>query len=264
MLELRNVTKVFNPSTFNELVLYRQLDLKVESGEFVTIIGSNGSGKSTLFNIICGSLLPDAGDILVDGNSILKLPEFQRAKRFARIFQDPQLGSSPSLTILENLAIAENKNRRFDLGKAIDDKKIDHFITLLKEFDLGLEEKLNVKINNLSGGQRQALALLMVTMGNPSLLLLDEHTAALDPKTSEKIANLTNRIVKDNNLTALMITHNLRQAIELGDRLLMFHKGKIVLDLNGEAKKSLTVRGLIDKFNSLNMTDELSDAMVFS
>lgn len=264
MLELKNVTKIFNPNTFNELVLYQDLDLKIKKGEFVTIIGSNGSGKSTLFNLICGTLNPDAGEIAIDGASLLKVPEYQRSKRFARIYQDPQVGSAPSLTILENLAITENKNKPFNLTKAVNNDKVSYFKELLKALELGLEDKLDIKINNLSGGQRQALALLMVTMGKPELILLDEHTAALDPKTSEKIATLTEKIVKENDLTALMITHNLKQAIELGDRLIMFHKGKIVLDISGDAKKALSVRSLIDKFNSLNMTGELSDQMVFS
>ncbi|MEA5027169.1 Energy-coupling factor transporter ATP-binding protein EcfA1 [bioreactor metagenome] len=264
MLEIKSLSKVFNPNTVNELVLYDNLNLQVKQGEFVTIIGSNGSGKSTLFNLICGTLDPDHGSIMLDSTNLLKIPEYQRLKRFARVYQDPQKGTAPSLTILENLAIAANKNMPFNLTKAVDKAQIEFYRALLKPLALGLEDKLNVQISSLSGGQRQALALLMVTMGNPELLLLDEHTAALDPKTSEKIVELTEKIVHQHQTTTLMITHNLKHAINLGNRLLMFHKGKIILDIEGATKKSLTVQSLIERFNQLNMTDELSDEMAFS
>ena len=264
MLELIDVSKVFNPHSVNELVLYHGLNLRVKKGEFVTIIGSNGSGKSTLFNMICGTMAPDKGDIKLDGKSITNVLEYQRLKRFARIYQDPQIGTAPSLTILENLVIADNKNKPFNLTKAVDRSKKDYFIGLLQMLNLGLEDKLDQQVETLSGGQRQALALLMATIGKPELILLDEHTAALDPQTSEKIAMLTEKIVKIQEATALMITHNLKQALTLGDRLLMFHKGKIVLDLDAQTKSKLTVQNLIEHFTRLNMTEELSDDMVFS
>lgn len=264
MLTIKHLTKTFNRQTVNEIKLYQDLNLSIEEGEFVTIIGSNGSGKSTLFNILCGSILPDEGELLFDENNLNKLSEHQRLKRFARVYQDPSKGTSPSLTIFENLSIADNKGKPFNLSAGLQKKKKAFYQDLLRSLDLSLEDKLNVSVSALSGGQRQALSLLMATMSDPELLLLDEHTAALDPKTSEIIIQLTQRIVEQRRTTTLMVTHNLKHAIEYGDRLLMFHKGKIILDIKAAEKRNLTVPALIEKFNQLNVTEDLSDAMAFS
>ncbi|MDR1794479.1 MAG: ATP-binding cassette domain-containing protein [Erysipelotrichaceae bacterium] len=264
MIELRQVSKTFNRNTPNALTLFSDLNLKIEEGEFVTLIGSNGSGKTTLFNLICGTLYPDSGTIYFDDSEITHMAEHLRNRSFARVFQDPLKGASPSLTILENLSMANRKGKPFDLGRAVRREDISHFRSLLSFLELDLQDKLDTPVSALSGGQRQALSLLMATLVTPKLLLLDEHTAALDPKTSDRIIELTSKIVKDKGITAIMITHNLKQAIECGDRLLMLHKGEIVLDLKGKEKAALSVSSLIERFDRLKITGDLSDEMLLS
>lgn len=264
MLKLIHIDKSFFKGTTNESCLYKDLNITIEKGEFVTVIGSNGSGKSTFFNIIAGSLTPDSGSILFEGKNIAHQAEHLRSKRIARVFQDPLKGTAPSLTILENLCMAYNKGKPFNLTKGVNPKQTEQFKIELRKLELNLEDKMNTKVATLSGGQRQALSLLMATLVQPELLLLDEHTAALDPKTSELIINLTQRLVKEKNITTIMVTHNLKQAIEVGNRLIMFHKGKVILDLSNEEKRYLSVHELIDKFSQLNLNDELSDNLVLN
>lgn len=262
MIKLDNIVKTFNKSGVNEIELYNGLNLEVNTGDFITVIGSNGSGKSTLFNVICGNIPIDSGTVIFDEKDITGEKEYILNREFARIFQDPLAGVSPNMTILENLAIAANKGKRFNLQQAIEKNKIEEYKEILSTLNLDLEDKLHVPVKSLSGGQRQALTLIMATLKQPSLLLLDEHTAALDPKTSELIIQLTNKIVQEKNLTTLMITHNLKQALTCGNRLIMMHKGKIIMDLNEEEKKTLTTKQLIERFNELNLIDDLSDEMV--
>lgn len=264
MIDINHLKKTFNPDTVNEIELYHDLNLHIDEGDFITIIGSNGSGKSTLFNLLCGSIPVDQGTIVFEEEDITKVPEHVRLKKFARVYQDPQKGTAPSLTILENLSIADNKGKPYNLSRGVTKGKIPFYKDLLRSLDLNLEDKLNVSVSALSGGQRQALSLLMATMNDPELLLLDEHTAALDPKTSELIIQLTQRIVEQRRTTTLMVTHNLKHAIEYGNRLIMFHKGQIILDISNEEKGNLTVPALIQRFNQLNVTEDLSDAMIFS
>jgi len=264
MLKLTHIDKCFFKGTANETALYQDLNITIEQGQFVTVVGSNGSGKSTFFNIIAGSLQPDRGSILFGGRDIAHLAEHLRSKKIARVYQDPMKGTAPSLTILENLCMAYNKGKPFNLSKGVNPKLIELFRSELANLELNLEDKMNVKVGTLSGGQRQALSLLMATLVQPELLLLDEHTAALDPKTSELIINLTQRLVKEKNITTIMVTHNLKQAIEVGNRLMMFHKGQVILDISEEEKQQLSVLDLINKFNQLNLTDELNDTLVFN
>ena len=264
MLKLINVEKSFHQGTPNEMQLYKDLNVSIEEGEFVTIIGSNGSGKSTFLNLIAGTLPVDQGQIRFENEDISKKAEFMRSRKIARVYQDPLKGTAPSLTILENMSMAANKGRPFNLSKGVQGKSAERFKALLNRLNLNLEEKLYSKVSTLSGGQRQALSLLMATMVEPKLLLLDEHTAALDPKTSELIISLTTDLVKEKHLTTIMVTHNLKQAIEVGDRLLMFHKGKIIFDIKGTEKSKLTVSDLIDKFNSLHLSDALDDELIFN
>ena len=264
MLKLEHIKKTFNKGSANEVVLFTDLNVAIEDGEFVTIIDSNGSGKSTFFNIISGNILQDSGKISFQKQDISKVPEHKRSQYIGRVFQDPQKGTAPSLTILQNMAMAYNKGKAFGLTKGVDRSLIPLFKEELTNMQLGLEDKLEVLVGALSGGQRQALSLLMATLIKPEVLLLDEHTAALDPKTSDLIIHLTDKIVKEKKMTTIMITHNLKHAITYGDRLLMFHKGDIILDIKGEEKKTLTVEKLIEKFNSLNMIDALDDELAFS
>ena len=264
MLRLANIEKSFYQGTPNETTLYKDFSVKVEEGEFVTVIGSNGSGKSTFLNIIAGSLNADKGSVEFLGKDISGLPEHKRSRDIARVYQDPLKGTAPSLTILENLSMAANKGKPFNLSKGVNPKTVENFKSLLARLNLNLEEKLFNKVGTLSGGQRQALSLLMATLVQPKLLLLDEHTAALDPKTSERIIGLTQDLVEEKQLTAIMVTHNLKQAIEVGNRLMMFHKGQIIFDIKGDEKKRLSVADLIDKFNKLNLSEELDDELIFN
>lgn len=264
MLNIRNLSKVFHKDTVNENVVFDRLAFDVEDGDFVTIIGSNGAGKSTLLNLISGSIEGDEGSILLNHREISKLPEFKRTRHIGRVFQSPSVGTSPSMTILENLSMAFNKGKRFDLSWGVSKKHIEYFKEVLSKLSLGLEERLNAKVGLLSGGQRQALSLIMATLSNPDLLLLDEHTAALDPKTSETIIELTGDIVSKRNITTLMVTHNLSHAIRLGSRLVMLHRGKVVFDIRGEEKKNLTAEKLLGYFEKIQSRDVLSDRLLFS
>ena len=234
MLELVNVNKNYNPGSVNELCLFKDFNLKVADSEFVSVVGSNGSGKTSMLNIICGSIDIDSGKILVNGKDISKQKDFIRQRRIGRVYQDPSKGTCPSMTILENMSIADNKGKPYNLGRGVNKVKVSEYRELLKPLNLGLEDKLGVQVGSLSGGQRQALALLMATMTPIDFLILDEHTAALDPKTAEIIMELTDRVVKEKKVTTIMVTHNLRYAVEYGNRLLMMHEGNVILDKAGD------------------------------
>ena len=249
MLELRDMTKIYNAGTVTELTLFDRFNLTVEDGQFVSIVGSNGSGKTSLLNILCGSIPLDGGDVLVNGKSIRKQKDFQRYATIGRVYQNPSLGTCPNLTMLENLSLADNKGKRFGLGFGVNKKRIDAYRAELAALGLGLEDKLDVKMGALSGGQRQAVALLMATMTPLNFLILDEHTAALDPKTAETIMELTGKGVREKGLTAMMVTHNLRYAVEYGDRLLMLDHGTIVLDRAGKEKEATSTEELLQVFN---------------
>ncbi|SHO51758.1 ABC transporter ATP-binding protein [Anaerocolumna xylanovorans] len=253
MLELKDISKYYNPGTINEMCLFHDFNLKVEKGEFLSIVGSNGSGKTSLLNIICGSIPLDRGAIIINDTDITKKPEYKRIRNIGRVFQNPAMGTCPSMTILENLSLADNKGKSFHLGRGTDKKRIDYYRESLKVLGLGLEDKLDITVGSLSGGQRQALALLMTTITPIEFLILDEHTAALDPKTAETIMELTDRIVKEKALTTIMVTHNLRYAIEYGSRLLMFHKGEAVIDKKGKEKEELKIEDILGKFNEISI-----------
>ncbi|MBR7151238.1 MAG: ATP-binding cassette domain-containing protein [Clostridia bacterium] len=253
MLELQRITKIYNPGEVTENCLFQDFSLQIADGEFVSVVGSNGSGKTSLLNIICGSIPVESGRLLLDGKDITHLPEYRRYEQIGRVYQNPAMGSCPDLTILENLCLAENKNKRFGFGRAVDRKRAAQFAEMLRPLGLGLEEKLDVLVGALSGGQRQALSLLMATMTPIRFLILDEHTAALDPKTAEIIMELTDRIVREKGLTAIMVTHNLRYAVEYGSRMLMMHKGNVILDKAGEEKAAVTVADLLATFNDISI-----------
>ncbi len=253
MLELKNITKIFLPGTQDENVLFDNLNLTIPAGQFVSIVGSNGSGKTTLLNLICSSLQPDGGTILFDGSDITKLKQHKRARFIGRVMQDPKSGTCPSLTILENMALADNKNRPYGLGRAINKKRVDYYKSLLQKCGIGLENRLSAVVGTLSGGQRQALALVIANMNDIKLLILDEHTAALDPKSSETVMRITDDFIREKQVTAVMVTHNLRFAVQYGTRLLMMHEGKFVLDLEGSNKANASVDTLLDKFNSISI-----------
>lgn len=262
MLEILNIYKTFNPNTVNEKLALNGLSLTIEDGDFVTVIGGNGAGKSTLLNAIAGTWLVDEGQILIDGVDVTKLPEHKRAQYLGRVFQDPMIGTASSMGIEENLALAKRRGKRRTLRAGIKKAEREEYKELLKILDLGLEERLTSKVGLLSGGQRQALTLLMATMQEPKLLLLDEHTAALDPKTAAKVLEITDMIVQRTNLTTLMITHNMKDAIIHGNRLIMLKDGKIILDIRGEEKKNLTVEDLLHKFEEVSGEEFTSDAAI--
>ncbi|MGY0375013.1 ABC transporter ATP-binding protein [Clostridium sp. JNZ J1-5] len=264
MLQIKNLYKVFNKNTVNENIVFNKLNFRVNKGDFITIIGSNGAGKSTLLNIISGTIQADNGLIMLGDKDISKFPEYKCTKFIGRVFQDPSKGTAPSMTILENMSMAYNKGKKFGLNFAVNKKDIPYFKELLSNLELGLEDKLYTQVGLLSGGQRQALSLIMTVMGNPDLLLLDEHTAALDPKTSEKIIELTENIVKDKSITTLMVTHNLNHAIKLGNRLIMLHHGKVILDISGKEKEELTIEKLLKLFENNSKEDLISDRALFS
>lgn len=253
MIELLDVTKKFNVGTPDESTVFHNFNFKVNKGEFVSVIGSNGSGKTTLLNLICGTLRADSGSILFKGKDINRMSEYKRAKYIGRVFQDPRAGTCPSLTILENMALADNKNKMFGLSFAISKKRIDYYRTLLCDCTMGLENRMDVKVGSLSGGQRQALALVIANMTDIELLILDEHTAALDPKSSETIMELTDKMVREHSITTLMVTHNLRFAVNYGSRLVMMHEGKAVIDCSDEDKQKLVVDDILDKFNEISI-----------
>lgn len=253
MLKLEQVTKQFNRGTVDEMTLFRDFDFEVDAGEFVSVIGSNGSGKTTLLNLVCGSLRPDSGRVLFDGKDITKLSEYKRARFIGRVFQDPKLGTCTNLTILENMALADNKNRRYGLTPGVNRRRLDYYRTLLEECGMGLENRLNVPTGTLSGGQRQALALVIANMTDIRLLVLDEHTAALDPKSSETVMRLTDKLVRERGITTLMVTHNLRFAMEYGTRLVMMHEGHCRLDLRGEDKRAAKLDDILKIFNEISI-----------
>ena len=249
MLELKNIHKYYNPGTVNEMCLFRDFSLTVEDGQFVSVVGSNGSGKTSMLNIICGSIPVEAGTIRMGGADITREKEFRRNRRIGRVYQNPAMGTCPSMTILENMALADNKGNVYGFRRGTNRARISHYRELLSQLGLGLEDKLDIKVGSLSGGQRQAMALLMSTMTPIEFLILDEHTAALDPKTAELIMELTDRIVREKKLTTIMVTHNLRYATQYGDRLLMMHQGGIVLDMEGEEKEKVSVDEILKLFN---------------
>ena len=253
MLEVRNITKIYNPGTVTEQRLFNDFSLTVEEGQFVTIVGGNGSGKTSLLNIICGSIPIEAGDVLVDGKSIAKLKDYQRYASMGRVYQDPAAGTCPGLTMLENLSLADNKGKPFGLARGVNRQRRDFYREQLRELGLGLEDKLDVKVGALSGGQRQAVALLMATMTPLRFLILDEHTAALDPKTAETIMELTNKVVREKKLTAMMVTHNLRYAVEYGDRILMMNQGRVVLDRAGVEKAATSIDDILTMFSQISI-----------
>ena len=253
MLELKNITKVYNPGTVQETVLFRDFSLTVADGSFVSVVGSNGSGKTSMLNIVCGSIPVEGGRIFMDGKDITKMREFRRYERMGRVYQNPAMGTCPSMTILENLAMADNKGKRYGLGRGINKRRTDTYRAMLEELGLGLEDKLGVTVGSLSGGQRQTLALLMATMNPIDFLILDEHTAALDPKTAEIVMELTARVVREKHLTTLMVTHNLRHAVEFGDRMIMMHQGHIVLDRKGAEKAATRVEDVLELFNEISV-----------
>jgi putative ABC transport system ATP-binding protein len=248
MVVLQNLRKVFNRNTIDEKVAIDGIGLEAQKGEFITVIGSNGAGKTTLLNLIAGTYLPDQGKIFLDGHDVTHLPEHQKAKHLGRIFQNPLMGTASSMTIEENLSMAELRGKSRGLSWGVTKKQRHRYQELLKILELGLQDRLSDRVSLLSGGQRQCLTLLMATLSLPKLLLLDEHTASLDPKTAEKVIDLTNRIVRENELTTIMITHNMHQAITLGDRMIMLHEGKIQFDIKGNEKKSLTVEEVVKRF----------------
>ena len=259
MLKITNLQKTFNPGTVNEKIALRGLDLELRDGEFVTVIGGNGAGKSTLFNAISGVWKPDYGTIEIDGEDVTNIPEHKRARFLGRVFQDPMKGTAPDMEIAENLAIAARRGTKRKLVWGVRKAERARYKKLLADLDLGLEDRLSSKVGLLSGGQRQAVTLLMATLNKPKLLLLDEHTAALDPKTASKVLALTERVVRENNLTTLMITHNMKDAITYGNRLIMLYDGKIVVDVSGEEKKKLTVSDLLNLFGKASGGEFASD-----
>lgn len=253
MLEVKHIGKYYNQGTVNEMCLFEDFSLTINQGEFVSVVGSNGSGKTSLLNIICGSIPIDRGRILVNTKDITHMPEFKRQRTIGRVYQNPAMGTCPNMTILENMAIADTKGKFFNLRKGTDKKRIDFYRESLKTLGLGLEDKLDVRVGVLSGGQRQAMALLMSTLTPIEFLILDEHTAALDPKTAEIIMELTDKVVREKNLTTIMVTHNLRYAVDYGNRLLMMHQGNAIIDKTGAGKSATKVQDLLDKFNEISI-----------
>ena len=264
MLEIRDIRKTFNAGTVNEKVALNGVSLHLAPGDFVTVIGGNGAGKSTLLNSVSGALEVDEGQILIDGVDVTHLPEYKRAKYIGRVFQDPMMGTAATMQIEENLALAARRGKVRGLGSGITAAERKGYVEQLAMLDLGLENRMTAKVGLLSGGQRQALTLLMATLRKPKLLLLDEHTAALDPKTAAKVLEATEKIVRKDNLTTLMITHNMRDAIAHGNRLIMMYNGHVVVDVSGEEKKKLTVEQLLNLFSQASGSDEADDKLLLS
>ena len=264
MLEIQNIHKTFNPGTINEKVALNGVNLNLNPGDFVTIIGGNGAGKSPTLNAIAGVWSVDEGKIIIDGVDITKLSEHKRALYLGRVFQDPMTGTAATMSIEENMAIAARRGERRGLGWGITKKERERYKEALKELDLGLEDRLSSKVGLLSGGQRQAITLLMASLKKPKLLLLDEHTAALDPKTAAKVLAISDKIIQEHQLTAMMVTHNMKDAIAHGNRLIMMHEGKIIYDVSGEEKKNLKVADLLAKFEEVSGGEFANDRMMLS
>ncbi len=264
MLEIKNVHKTFNPGTINEKKALKGIDITLNEGDFVTVIGGNGAGKSTMLNMIAGVYPVDCGNIIIDGDDVTKLPEHKRAKYIGRVFQDPMTGTAADMQIIENLALASRRGKVRSLAPGTKKKEKEEYRELLASLDLGLEDRLTSKVGLLSGGQRQAITLLMATLKKPKVLLLDEHTAALDPKTAKKVLDLTQEIVAEHNLTTIMITHNMKDAIAIGNRLVMMNDGKIIFDVQGEEKKALTTADLLDKFKTTSGEELDNDRMLLA
>ena len=262
MLEIKNVYKTFNAGTVNEKRALKNLNLSVADGDFVTVIGGNGAGKSTMLNAITGAYAVDYGSIEIDGVDVTHLPEHKRAKYIGRVFQDPMMGTAATMQIEENLAMAARRGKPRTLRVGITKAEREEYRKQLATLGLGLEDRMTAKVGLLSGGQRQALTLLMATLQKPKLLLLDEHTAALDPKTAAKVLETTQRIVEENKLTTIMITHNMRDAITYGNRLIMMYDGHVVVDVSGEEKKKLTVEQLLALFSQASGSDEVNDKLI--
>ncbi len=253
MLELKGIQKYYNPGTVNEMCLFQNFNLTIGKGDFVSVVGSNGSGKTSMLNIICGSIPIDGGKIFINGEDISKEKEYVRNRKIGRVFQNPAMGTSPGMTILENMSLADNKGKIYGLSLGVNRARKEFYRESLRELNLGLEDKMDVKVGALSGGQRQAMALLMSTLTPIEFLILDEHTAALDPKTAEIIMELTDKIVKEKNLTTIMVTHNLRYAIEYGDRLIMMHQGECIMDKDSKDKKDIKIEDILTKFNEISI-----------
>ncbi len=253
LVRMEHIDKCFHSGTVNETMVFHDFNFSVNPGEFVSVVGSNGSGKTTMLNLICGSLSLDGGQIFLGEQNITKMPEYRRAARIGRVFQDPSKGTCPELTILENMSLADNKGKSFGLRIGVNKKRTDFYKSQLELLRLGLEDKLNISVGALSGGQRQALALLIATMTPIDLLVLDEHTAALDPKSSENVMELTLRVIEEKKLTALMVTHNLRFAVQYGNRLVMMHGGKAVIDTQGGHKEDYSIDALLKVFNEISV-----------
>ena len=264
MLEIKDIWKVFNAGTVNEKQALRGVSLTLNDGDFCTVIGGNGAGKSTMLNAVAGTWAVDGGSISIGGVDVTHLPDYKRAPYIGRVFQDPMLGTAPTMQILENLALAARRGQRRGLRWGVTKAEKEQYQEMLKNLDLGLEDRLTSKVGLLSGGQRQALTLLMASLKKPKLLLLDEHTAALDPKTAAKVLELSDRIVAENRLTTMMVTHNMKDAIQHGNRLIMMYDGKIVIDVSGQEKKKLTVPQLLELFNKVSGSDEADDKLLLS
>ena len=264
MLEIKEIWKTFNAGTVNEKQALRGVSLTLNDGDFCTVIGGNGAGKSTMLNAVAGTWQVDAGTISIGGTDVTHLPEYKRAPYIGRVFQDPMLGTAPTMQILENLALAARRGQRRGLGWGVTKDEKTRYQDMLQKLDLGLEDRLTSKVGLLSGGQRQALTLLMASLKKPKLLLLDEHTAALDPKTAAKVLDLSDRIVSESHLTTMMVTHNMKDAIAHGNRLIMMYDGKIVIDVSGEEKKKLTVPQLLELFSKVSGSDEADDKLLLS
>lgn len=253
MIELQHIDKYYNIGTVNEVCLFKDFNLMINDGDFISVIGSNGSGKTSMLNLICGSLEAEAGKILLNGEDITHQKEFVRQRKIGRVYQNPAMGTCPTMTILENMSLADNKGKTYGLRFGTNKKRIDYYRELLSQLGLGLEDMMGSKVGSLSGGQRQAMALLMTTMTPIEFLILDEHTAALDPKTAELIMELTGKVVKEKNLTTIMVTHNLRYAVEYGNRLIMMHQGEAIVDKAGKEKEDLDVDALLNQFNQISI-----------
>ena len=264
MLELKNICKTFNPGTINAKVALNHLNLTLKDGDFCTVIGGNGAGKSTMLNAVAGVFTVDSGSIVIDGQDVTRLPEHKRASLLGRVFQDPMMGTAPTMQIEENLALAARRGQRRGLKWGITAVERADYKELLRSLDLGREDRMTAKVGLLSGGQRQALTLLMAALKRPKLLLLDEHTAALDPKTAAKVLTLSDQIVEENGLTTLMITHNMKDAIQHGNRLIMMDAGRVVVDISGEEKKKLTVPDLLALFSRASGSEEADDKLLLS